>query len=87
MALPPVRAIAQISGREGISLAEPVGGSARSSKAKPYRSWSEAREGRARRWRREESYGNLVDCAFSGVFVGWRRLGLLPLAPVARAFC
>jgi hypothetical protein len=50
-----------------------VGGSAtRSSKAKPYRSWSEAREGRARRWRREESYGNLVDCAFSGVFVGWR---------------
>jgi hypothetical protein len=32
----------------------------------------------------EERYGDLIDCAVSDVFVGWWRLGLLPLAQVAR---
>jgi hypothetical protein len=31
----------------------------------------------------EEKYDNLIDCAFSDFFVGWRGLWLLPLAPVA----
>jgi hypothetical protein len=31
----------------------------------------------------EERYVNLIDCAFSAVFVGWWGLGLLPLARVA----
>jgi hypothetical protein len=34
--------------------------------------------------RNEEKYVNFIDCAFSDFFVGWRGLGLFPLARIAR---